>query len=322
MNAAGDKYIDLVKASDAFRQLKRDAESNLSHAYLLLSADRLGLDILADLFVAEACGARDAYRRIAAGTLADVITLPETGEKVTVRDVDYLTETAFITPTELERKFYIVDYGETMNEPSQNKLLKTLEEPPSVAVIVIKSASESAMLPTVRSRCRRVELKPFASAALGARLGQLYGGSPRLPVALAANRGMLSEAERLISGDKYAEMYELAVDMLKNMRRSPDAARYAGQILKYKDNLGDILEYTELILRDCLAVAAARPHLALNVAGVQDAREIASAYPPEAVVRIMPCFTRARARLKTNGNAAGVVDELLFSMLEVKAKWK
>ena len=47
MNAAGDKYIDLVKASDAFRQLKRDAESNLSHAYLLLSADRLGLDILA-----------------------------------------------------------------------------------------------------------------------------------------------------------------------------------------------------------------------------------------------------------------------------------
>ena len=56
------------------------------------------------------------------------------------------------------------------------------------------------------------------------------------------------------------------------------------------------------------------PHLA--------ARAIASAYPPEAVIRIMPCFTRARARLKTNGNAAGVVDELLFSMLEVKAKWK
>lgn len=179
MNAAGDKYIDLVKASDAFRQLKRDAESNLSHAYLLLSADRLGLDILADLFVAEACGARDAYRRIAAGTLARRHYAAEAGEKVTVRDVDYLTETAFVTPTELERKFYIVDYGETMNEPSQNKLLKTLEEPPSVAVIVIKSASESAMLPTVRSRCRRVELKPFASAALGARLGQLYGGSPR-----------------------------------------------------------------------------------------------------------------------------------------------
>ena len=53
MNAAGDKYIDLVKASDAFRQLKRDAESNLSHAYLLLSADRLGLDILADYQVSE-----------------------------------------------------------------------------------------------------------------------------------------------------------------------------------------------------------------------------------------------------------------------------
>lgn len=322
MTETPDKYVELVKSSAAYSRLTRDVRAGLSHAYLLVSPDRLGLDLLTDLFIAEAAGVPDAFRRVSAGTLTDVITLPEAGEKIAVKDIDYLTETAYVTPTELPRKFYVVNYGETMSEASQNKLLKTLEEPPSVTVILIKTSSAAAMLPTVRSRCRIVELKPFPAAALNARLEELYGGDKRLPVARAANRGMLGEAERLITGDKYAEMYDTAVDVLTNMHRSPDAARFAAKILKYKDNVADILEYIELILRDSCAAAAGKPQLMLNAAGVKDARAVTAAYPPEAVIRIMPLITRARARLKWNGNITGVVDELLFAMLEVKAKWK
>ena len=322
MNTIGDKYIDLVRRSEASKQLGRDVEKGLSHAYMLVSPDRLGLDVLTDLFVAAASGVEDAYRRVCSGTLTDVITLPENDGKVTVRDIDFLTETAYITPTELDRKFYVISFGETMNEAAQNKLLKTLEEPPSVPMIIIKTASESAMLPTVRSRCRIVELKPFALGELNEVIDLLYAGNTRLPVARAANRGMISEAERLISGEIYSEMYELVVDMLKNMRRSSDIARFASRILKYKDNIADILEYIELLLRDCFAVTAMKPYLALNEAGITDTREISKSYAPEVVIRIMPLLTRARSRLKLNGNAAGMVDELLFSMLEVKSKWK
>lgn len=321
MNILQDKYKALVQSSEAYAQLKRDVKKGLSHAYLLVSPDRLGLDMLADLFVAEAAGVPDGYRRAAAGTLTDVVTLPETDEKVTVKDVDFLTETAYITPTELDRKFYVIGYGETMNEPAQNKLLKTLEEPPRVTVVIIKTASLTAMLPTVRSRCRVIELKPFGRA-LNEYAAELYRGDRRLSVALAANRGLISETERLIGGDKYADMYETAVDVLKNMRRSPDAARFSAKVLKYKDDLTDILDYMEQILRDAVCAAAGKPHLCMNAAGVKDAREIAAEYTPDVVIRVMPLIARARRRLQLNGNPTGTVDELLLAMLEVKAKWK
>ena len=160
------RYTELIKSSTAYATLMRDVKTDaLSHAYLLTGEDSVSLDLLCDMFLAAAVGARyenGVYNR----TLADIIYLPEDSEKVLVKDVNFLTETAFVTPTELTKKFYIIDRGETMNEASQNKLLKTLEEPPAVTVVVIKAANETKILPTVLSRCRKVELSPFPSADL------------------------------------------------------------------------------------------------------------------------------------------------------------
>lgn len=320
MNTIGDKYIDLVKSSAAYKLLERDVKGRLSHAYLLVSPDRLALDILADLFIAACVGGADAYRRVTSGTMTDIIRLPEEGEKVLVKDVDYLTETAYITPTEGDKKFYVVSYGESMNEAAQNKLLKTLEEPPAVTNIVIKSASLDAMLPTVRSRSRVVELKDFAETAVADALKKYYPDDARLKLAAAACRGRITEAERMLAGDEYVEMFEQTVDMLKNMRRSSEIARFMGRIAADKEHIADVIEFIEIVLRDCLTVQAGRPELAAYPSGLNDTRKIAADYNTEAILGIMPLLRAARARLKANGNAAGTVDELLFSILEVKFK--
>lgn len=320
MDTIGDKYIDLVKTSAAFKALERDARGRLSHAYLLVSPDRLALNILADLFIAMCVGGEDAYRRVSDRVLTDIIVLPEAGEKVLVKDIDYLTDTAYVTPTEADKKFYVIDYGETMSEPAQNKLLKTLEEPPAVANVIIKTASIQPILPTVRSRCRTVELKGFPAESVTEALKRYYPDGARLKLAAAASRGLISEAERLISGDKYAELFELCLDLLKNMKHSSEAARYAGRLIAEKDHIDDVLEYIEIILRDCLTVHAGRPKLAAYPAGLNDTRRLAAEFSPEAILGIMPVINAARARLALNGNINGTVDELLFSILEVKAK--
>ena len=320
MNESKDKYIDLIEKSAACRLLKRDAAGRTGHAYLLVSPDRMALDVLADLFLAACIGGDDAYRRVTAGTVADVLRLPEEGEKVLVRDIDYLTETAYITPAEGDRKFYVVSYGETMNEAAQNKLLKTLEEPPAVTNIIVKTASLDAMRPTVRSRCRVVELKSFSEQAIADALKKYYPADARLALAAAASRGSIAEAERLIADDGHVKLFEQTVDMLKSMRRSSEAAKYAGRILARKDDVADVIEYIEIVLRDCLAVQAGRPELAVYPSGLNDTRAIAADYTTEAILGIMPVLAAARARLKLNGNVAGTVDELLFAILEIKFK--
>lgn len=320
MNQTTDKYVDVVEESAAYRLLQNDARGAIGHAYLLVSPDTLALDILADLFLAAVIGGADAYRRVKSGIVPDVIRLPEEGDKVVVKDVDYLTETAYLTPAVGDKKFYVISYGESMNEAAQNKLLKTLEEPPTVTHIIIKTASADAMLPTVRSRCRVVELKAFANERIEAAMKKYYPDSPQLSLAAATCRGELTRAERTVSDRGYTERYDQTVDMLRNMRRSSEIARFAGRIVADKEGIRDVLDDLELVLRDCLTVHAGRPELAVYRAGLNDTRAIAADFSVAAVLGILPLLTKARQRLKYNGNAAGVVDELLFNLLEVKAK--
>lgn len=317
------KYADLIKRSVAYNMLLGDVKKNsLSHAYLLLSEDRLSLDLLAELFLQAAVGGEDnAFRSqaVEAGTLADIISLPESGDKVTVKDINFLTETVYITPTELKKKFYVINYGETMNEASQNKLLKTLEEPPGVSVIIIKAAGAEKLLPTVKSRCRKVELAPYTETELKRELSKYYPDDEKLFLAVNAGRGSLQRAVDFVSQPQNIKLLKLAEEILTQLDKSGGIAEFAFKLYDYRDSLSDIIDFIELILMSSVKIncgAASAGDFPYDVAAV------ARRYPTNAALKETEVLTRARKRLALNGNATAVIDELLFSILEVRAKWK
>jgi DNA polymerase-3 subunit delta' len=63
-------------------------------------------------------------------------------------------------------KVFVIDEAELMAAPAQNAVLKFLEEPPERVVIVLVTASEDRLLPTIRSRCQRVFFSPLSDAAM------------------------------------------------------------------------------------------------------------------------------------------------------------
>ena len=81
----------------------------------------------------------------------NVITIDEIREQI-INDVD-------IKPYCSPYKIYIVANAELMNPQAQNALLKTIEEPPEYAVIMLLTSNIDALLPTIRSRCVRLDLK-------------------------------------------------------------------------------------------------------------------------------------------------------------------
>jgi DNA polymerase III subunit delta' len=109
----------------------------------------------------------------------------------------------------------IIDTADDMNDAAANALLKALEEPPRHAMLMLLSNAPGRLLPTIRSRCQRLDLRPLSEAELTkelatrrpdldegdrAALAKLSGGSIGAALALASEDGLAlaADAERLI----------------------------------------------------------------------------------------------------------------------------
>lgn len=320
-----NKYENLILSSNAYKSLERDIKNKtVSQSYIFSSPDELGLKILSKLFLSrllcdKLCGECNTCKRIENGTYPDIINLPFK-EKVLSEDIDYLTSTAAITPTEGDYKYYCIANAESMNESAQNKLLKTLEEPPASCHIILLCTNLSNFLPTIISRCRKVELEPFSQADIEMELAEFYPQDFKFNLALLSSRGMIGYADKIINSEKYIKLFQLSLDTLLFMKTSGNISKFAFEYMMQKDNLEVIIEYLEIIFRDILMYHNKRPQYILSQTILKDIVELNKLFSQEVILKEFEVLTRAKKRIISNGNVSSIIDELLFSILEVKAK--
>ena len=314
-------YRKVVKNSAAYALMNRDATGKrIAHVYLVVGEDEELANALIATFLSECIFGSDAqYERMRRFACADVIRLPH-GDSVLTSDVKEITDTVYFTPTELDRKFYVVEKAETMNVSAQNKLLKVLEEPPATVTIILRASTVKTLLPTVLSRVKRVDVDKVSEEDIVDMLTTQYGEESKVYLAAALSSGSISKAETVMKERRHEEMFFTVVSMLKGMKTSRNVLPYSAKLIGYKDNLGELVDIIELVLADCLlASAGVRDRLRFKSA-IKDIIDISAQYTASVVVRLRDVLVRARKRIEGNGNAQSIIDELLFSMLEVKAK--
>jgi len=108
--------------------------------------------------------------KIARQVHPDVHQLVPDGSSLKIDQIRSLTQDATLRPYEGRRKVFILDQAETMTEQAQNALLKTVEEPPGTAVLVLIAPVASALLPTLASRCSQIRFGPLPDDVIAARL--------------------------------------------------------------------------------------------------------------------------------------------------------
>ena len=145
-------------------------EKSIAHAYLFVGPRHVGKRTLA-LNLAQAlncegleppCGQCRSCRRILEGKHADVIPIGLNSKtEISIDDVREARHLANLPPYEGKCKVFIVNDAEYLSNEASNALLKILEEPPSKVVWLLLACEESRLLPTVVSRCHRLELKPM-----------------------------------------------------------------------------------------------------------------------------------------------------------------
>jgi DNA polymerase III subunit delta' len=138
--------------------------------------------------------AHPVFRRVASGGHPDLRTVarsvnPKTGKlrnEIIVDDIREAVAFLRLTPAEGGWRVIIVDGAEDMNRNAANALLKVLEEPPPRAVLLLVTHAPGRLLATIRSRCRRLDLKPLPAATLIELL------STRMPELSEADRDMVA----------------------------------------------------------------------------------------------------------------------------------
>ena len=116
----------------------------------------------------DACGRCRSCIQALDGNQPDLLLWTHEKPKTfTVEDARSLVTDVQIRPFQSQRKVYIIPDAHLMNAEAQNTLLKTLEEPPGYAHLLLLCESSDRMLETIRSRCVQIDLDPAASALEG-----------------------------------------------------------------------------------------------------------------------------------------------------------
>ncbi len=319
----------LVKTTGAYKIVKGDKENGrLSHAYFLLAHDGEYLTDYLKAFAKlitckeiDACKICRSCRLIEKGGYSDVIFLPKNGETVTVDDVNFLIEESYIKPIESDKKLFVITNAQTMSAVVQNKLLKTLEEPPANVHILIGSTSEFPILQTVKSRVKRIEIGGYSDQVLYETLIKEYPDGDKLRGAIACGDGTVGMAIALYGDAKLSLITDLAVDMLVNMKSSREVLKYSNKITSAKVDLNEFLSITELLLRDMLAGFSGKADLIKNLSSYEKLKT-AQGYSVGAIIYALDKITEAYKRKKFNAGDGMLLEWLLFQILEGKFKWQ
>jgi DNA polymerase-3 subunit delta' len=196
-------WTDVIGQERATVALTRAAERP-THAYLLVGPRGSGVEAAARTFAALLIGAGDderARRLVERGLHPDVVEFEPGGASYKVDDIrEKVLPEAHRSPVEGERKVLLLLEAEKLSVPpavAANALLKTLEEPPARTVIVLVSSSADDLLPTIRSRCQRVDFDPVPDATLRAALEQEGLSSDGAWLAASLSGGQLARARAL-----------------------------------------------------------------------------------------------------------------------------
>jgi DNA polymerase-3 subunit delta' len=198
------KNPDLDGHGDAERALL-DAygSGRLAHAWLLTGPEGIGKATLAyrfarwvlagggsDLFAGDADSLfvapdHPVFRRVAAGGHADMLTVERAYDdkreryrtEIVVDDVRSVGAFLRLTAAEGGWRVVVVDSADEMNVHAANAILKVLEEPPAQALLLLVSHNPGRLLPTIRSRCRRLALGPLDDATVAALVARYRPGT-------------------------------------------------------------------------------------------------------------------------------------------------
>ena len=325
-------FKDIVGHEQIIEHLKTAIEmGEVSHAYILNGPDLSGKMMIAEAFARallcekqdpDGCGECRSCRQSDDRNNPDIIYVKhDKPNTISVDDIrTQLNNDIVIKPYSNQYKIYIVDEAEKMNQQAQNALLKTIEEPPAYAVIMLLTTNADSFLQTIRSRCITLNLKSVKNDVIKSYLMT----EKKIPdyqadVCAAFAQGVVGKAIKLASSDDFNELKESALSLIKRLDDIDlyEMGEAIKQISDYKLQVQDYFDLITVWYRDVLYMKATNDVNGLIFKDeVYDIKKQASKHSYHGIETIIEALDKAKLRINANVNFDLVIELLLMTIKE------
>ncbi len=303
----------------------------ISHAYIINGEKASGKEFIAKIFAmtlqcekggGEPCQECHACKQALSDNQPDIIKV--THEKPNTISVDdiraRINNDVAIKPYSSPYKIYIVNEAEKMTVRAQNAILKTLEEPPEYAIIMLLTTNVNSLLPTILSRCVVLNMRPVSDALVRKYLmEEMQVPDYKAEVCVAFARGNIGKARALAGSEDFDNVKNEALSLLKYIQDMElhEIVAAIKKIGDYKLEVNDYLDIMAIWYRDVLLFKATNDvnHLVFREE-IGALRKIAGRSSYEGIETIIEALDKAKNRLNANVNFDLTMELLMMTIKE------
>jgi len=325
-------FKDIIGQEQIKEHLQNALETGkVSHAYIINGEKSSGKEFIAKIFAmtlqceqggTEPCNECRSCKQTLSKNQPDIIYVShEKPNTISVDDIRaQINNDVAIKPYSSKYKVYIINEAEKMTPQAQNAILKTLEEPPAYAVILLLVSNVNTLLPTILSRCVVLNMKPVRDALVKKYLmEELQIPDYKAEVCVAFARGNVGKAKLLASSEEFENVKAEALSLLKYIKdmEIQEIVAAIKKINEYKLEINDYMDIMSIWYRDVLLFKATNDvnHLVFKEE-IQTIRKVAARSSYEGIERVIKALDTAKKRLDANVNFDLVMELLLLEVQE------
>ncbi len=283
----------------------------LSHAYLFVGEEGLAKYKTAFEFtkaincyekVDNACGKCIACRKASSQNHPDIKEIYPDGASIKIDQIRKMQQEILYKPYESSKKVYIIHHADKMNLQAANSLLKTLEEPPSHAILILLASNIEKLLATIISRCQIVRFRLVADEIIKDKLSSNYDlddKQAKLITSLASGR--YEYASKLINNDEKLKERQTILDLaaeLKNLNRV-NLFSIVQKIMNDREELNYTLDIILSWYRDLLMIKLNQSQEIINLDYQQELLEEAKHWSGKGLEKIIKLIEETNNVIKS-----------------------
>ncbi|RKW52511.1 MAG: DNA polymerase III subunit delta [Lachnospiraceae bacterium] len=319
------RYSEALCQERIINYLKKiKAAGSISHAYIIQDEFSENAKTIAYAFAmslhcqkggVEACYNCHACKQILKNNHPDLIYVEAQNQKsISVGDIrEKVNDTVEIKPYSSLYKVYIIDKADSMTVQAQNALLKTMEEPPEYAVIILIAQSLDRFLPTIKSRCIKLHISLISNQVILEKLRSL-GIDSELSKSLASfSRGNLAKA-LTFSKEENINIYKENINILTNISSSNSMELYDyAELINTRENKMDFMDFCLMWYRDILLLSVNKnAENLIFKSEYRTLRKLTSVYSFSDLENITDSINHAIEELSSNVNSKYVIKLMLM----------
>ena len=308
-------YFEKIRGQRfAKKYLSNSIKSNMiSHAYMFEGPSGVGKNTMARDLATTLLEMENLFNS------PDYIEITPDGNSIKIAQIRKLQSDILVKPYK-SYKIYVIDEAQKMTVEAQNALLKTLEEPPKYAIIILITNNKESLLDTIKSRCEIIKFTPIPLVEVADYLTQTGVDKNRASLLANFSRGSMQKAIELSESEDFHIMRDEVQKYVETFLTGSmlDIMDIQSSIEKYKDNITNVLDLIVNYFRDIMmAKENVDSSMIINLDRLVFIKNMSTKITYSQLSKIIDIIEETKNKLRSNCNFNISIQVMTLNIYEV-----